>query len=204
MMRRILVTIAAIAVGLSIAFGYSAVNAQSNRVPSTPTPTPTQSSSQLSEIDRAFVMDAGQAAIGNIMLSQLAIKQANSSEVKQFAQAEIDEQNMVRNNLMTIAPTLGITPPNTPAPRHRAAMTQLSQLSGDRLDEAYMDEGGINAHLENAAVYQREAAFGQNPDLVKVAEQGLPIIDKHFQTASALTDYEFAQVSRRYEEALNR
>lgn len=200
MIRRILVTIASIAVGLSIVFAYSAVNAQSTQTPSTSTPT---QSKQISEIDRAFVMDATQAAIGNTMLSQLALKQANSAEVKRFAQAEIDEQNMVRDKLTSIAPTIGIPLPNNPAPKHRAAMTQLSQLSGDSFDEAYMNEGGINAHLENAAIYQREAAFGQNPDMVRVAEQGLPLINQHFQTASSLTDYKFAQVPRRYAEALN-
>jgi putative membrane protein len=201
MLRKILVNVAMIAIGVAIVFGYSAVNAQSTQPPSTSTPT--QSSSQLSEIDRAFVMDAGHAAIANTMLSQLALERSNSNEVKQFAQAEIEEQNMVRNNLTKLAPTLGVTPPDTPAPKHQAAMAQLSQLSGDSFDEAYMNEGGINAHLENAAVYQREAAFGQNPDMVKLAEQGLPIINKHFQTASSLTDYKFAEVPRRYE-AFNR
>jgi putative membrane protein len=202
MMKRILVTIAMIAVGLSIAFGYSAVNAQSTQTPSTSAPA--QQNSQLSEIDRAFVLDAGQAAIGNTMLSQLALERGNSDEVRQFAQAEIDEQNLVRNNLTKLAPRLGISVPNSPAPRHQAAMARLSQLSGESFDQAFLDEGGINAHLENAAVYQREAAFGQNPDLVRVAEQGLPIIDRHFQTASSLTDYQFAQVPRRYETARNR
>ena len=77
-------------------------------------------------------------------------------------------------------------------------MAQLSQLSGDRFTQAYLDEGGVNAHLENAALFQREAAFGQNPDLIALANKGLPIIRQHFTTASNLTNYRFAQVTRRF------
>jgi hypothetical protein len=43
----------------------------------------------------------------------------------------------------------------------------FSQLSGEQFDQVHLSEGGINAHLENAATFQREAAFGQNPDLVR-------------------------------------
>lgn len=61
-----------------------------------------------------------------------------------------------------------------------------------------MNEGGVNVHLENAANFQREAAFGQNPDLVRIATAGLPTINQHFNTASAATNYRFAQVSQRF------
>ncbi|WP_341529752.1 hypothetical protein WKK05_10770 [Nostoc sp. UHCC 0302] len=55
--------------------------------------------------------------------------------------------------------------------QNQAALVRLSQLQDNRFEQAYMDEGGVNAQLENAAIFQREAAFGQNPDLV-VLETG--------------------------------
>ncbi|MCC5610440.1 DUF4142 domain-containing protein [Nostoc sp. CHAB 5834] len=64
-----------------------------------------------------------------------------------------------------------------------------------------MDEGGVNAHLENAALFQRQAALAQNPDLVAVVNRGLPTIRSHFNTASAITNYPFGQVARRYKYA---
>lgn len=159
---------------------------------------PARSNAQVNAIDRAFVMDAAQAGVGNIQLGQLALQRASAPQVKQFAQAEIDEQTQAKNELARIGPRIGITPPTTPAPRHQAALARLSQLSGQEFDRAYLDEGGVNAHLENASVYQREAAFGQNPDLLALANKGLPTIRQHFETASTLTNYRFAQVPRKY------
>lgn len=191
MIRRVVVAIALVAVGLFMSLGYSAV-AQMNRPASTP------NSSQVSAADRQFIMDAGHAGMAGIMLGQLALQRGTSTQVKQFAQAEIDEQTQVKNDLMRIAPRLGVNVPTDPAPRHQAAMAQLQQLQGERFDAAYMSEGGINAHLENASIFQREAAFGQNPDLVGVASKGLPMIGRHFQTASSLTNYRFASVPQRF------
>ena len=159
---------------------------------------PARSNTQVNAIDRAFVMDAAQAGVGNIQLGQLALQRASAPQVKQFAQAEINEQTQAKAELARIGPRIGITPPTTPAPRHQAALARLSQLSGQEFDRAYLDEGGVNAHLENAAVYQREAAFGQNPDLLTLVNKGLPTIRQHFETASTLTNYKFAQVPRKY------
>ena len=198
MIKRTLVTIALLAIGFFVSLGYSAllpnsefVNAQTNRT----TPTP---NTQLNEIDRQYITDAGQAGIGNIALGQLALERSTNPQVKQFATAEIQEQTQVKNDLTRIGSRLGVTPPTAPAPKFQAALARLSQLQGDRFEQAYMDEGGINAHLENAAVFQREAAFGQNPDLIALANRGLPTIRKHFNTASAMTKYQFGQVARRY------
>lgn len=199
MIKRTLVTIALLAVGFFISLGYSAllpnsefVNAQTNR-----RTTPTQNT-QVNEVDRQFFIDAGQAGLGNIALGQLALQRSTNPQVKQFATAEIQEQTQVKNDLTRIGSRLGVTPPTTPAPKFQASLARLSQLEGDRFEQAYMDEGGVNAHLENAALFQRQAALGQNPDLVAVANRGLPTIRRHFSTASAITKYQFGQVARRY------
>lgn len=198
MIKRTLVTIALLAIGFFTSLGYSAllpnsefVNAQTNRT------TPTQNT-RVNQVDRQFIIDAGQAGLGNIALGQLALQRSSNPQIKQFATAEIQEQTQVKNDLTRIGSRLGVTPPTTPAPKFQASLARLSQLQGDRFEQAYMDEGGVNAHLENAALFQRQAALGQNPDLVAVANRGLPTIRKHFSTATAITNYRFGEVARRY------
>ncbi len=198
MIRRFLATLAFIAVGLFITLGYSAVFPESHSVSAQTNQMAPTTNTKLNAIDQQFIIDAGQAGVGNTNLSQLALKRSNDPQIKQFAQAEIQEQTQVKNDLARIAPQLGVTPPKAPAAKHEAALARLSQLSGEDFNRAYMDEGGVNAHLENAAVFQREAAFGQNPALIAVANKGLPIIQKHFSTASTVTDYKFGQVARNY------
>lgn len=202
--------------GSSILFSPSHANAQMRPVtpgaqvrPVSPTPprpsgsmggqmnAPSQAG-QVNAIDIAFLKEASQAGLAFIQLSQLALEKSSNPQVQQFAQSEIDEQQQNAADFRRIAPTLDVRlGPNIPE-RYRAAYSRLSQLSGAEFDNAFLDEGGINSHLEAASVFQREAAFGQNPDLLAVANRGLSIINQHFTIASQLTDYQFAQVPRRY------
>lgn len=194
MFKKIKVAIVLVAVGLFVSLGYSAV-AQTVAQRSQPTSAP---SNQINAVDRQYMINAAEAGIANIMLGELALQRATNPQVKQFAQAEIDEQQQVKSELTRLAPRVGVTLPTAPGSKYQAIMARLKQLSGEQFDRAYMDEGGVNAHLENAATFQREAQFGQNPDLLALVNKGLPIIERHFKTASTLTDYKFAQVAQRY------
>ncbi len=197
MLRKYFIVAISAIVGLCFAIGgsfFTQVNAQTPRVPAVPR-------AQANAVDIAFVDAAGQAGLANIMLGEMALKKSNNQAVRQFAQAEIQEQQNVKQQLTRIAPRIRATLPSAPGPKYQAIMSRFMQLSGTEFDNAYLDEGGVNAHLENASVFQREAAFGRNPDLLAVVNQGLPIINQHFTTASRLTNYRFAQVPRRYNEA---
>ena len=193
--RYFIVAISAIA-GLCFAIGgsfFSQVAAQTPRVSPIP-------ASQANSVDLAFVNEAAQFGLANIMLGETALKKSNNQSVRQFAQAEIAEQQNNKQQLSQIAPRLRITLPTAPGAKYQAIMQRFSQLSGAQFDSAYLDEG-VNAHLEAASLFQREAAFGRNSSLLALANQGLPIINRHFTTASQLTNYRFAQVPRRYNEA---
>lgn len=140
---------------------------------------------------------ANQNAVVAIALGQLALEKATQTEVKQFAQAEIDEQVQVRESLTPLASRLGVNLPAQPTPRDQEVQARMTQVSGQQFDVAFMNEVGINAHLKNAALYQGEAALGQNAQLVDLATRGLPLIDQHFNLASDLTGYRVAQIPPR-------
>ena len=201
-MKKFFVAIVCAAIGLFLSMGYSVV-AQTRPVapvaPSTPSmPMTSPMSSAMMSVDRQFVMTAGEAGLANIAMGQMALQKSNNADVRQFAQAEIAEQQQVKQQLSQVAPRLGVTLPTAPGANYQALMTKLSQLSGTQFDRAYLYEGGVNAHLENASVFQREAQFGQVPDVISIANSGLPIIQRHFNTATGLTDYRFAQVTQRF------
>ena len=156
-------------------------------------PSRQQQSRQLSPIDMQFVTDAAHGGMAEVQLGQLALQRSKSAEVKRFAQQMIQEHTRANEQLMQLAAQKGITPPTTPGPKYEAAMTRLRQLSGEAFDRAYMNEAGINGHLESAAVYQRQAALGQDPDLKAFAARILPRVQGHLEMASEMTGYRFAQ-----------
>lgn len=153
---------------------------------------------QTNRIDITFLSEAAQAGLGYTQLSQLALEKSENSQIQEFARSEIEEQRQNAADFQRIASELGVRLPTSVPTKYQVAASSLSQLSGQAFDSAFLDEGGVNSHLEAASVFQREAAFGNNPDLLAVANRGLNIIGQHFALASQLTDYRFAQVPRRY------
>lgn len=198
MIRKVTVTTALMAAGLFSALGYSAVAQTTRPAPSQNQSMPAQTQSgqqqrnQLSALDQQFVIDAAHGGMAEVQLGQLALERSRNPEVKQFARQMIQEHTRANERLMRLAAQKGITPPTTLG-KYQAAMERLMQLSGEAFDQAYMNEAGVNAHMESAAVYQRQAALGQDPDLKAFAATILPRVQGHLEMASEMTGYRFAQ-----------
>lgn len=187
MFKRLTVTGAIIAAGLVGTLDYAAV-AQTNQ----PAQPASRRTNQLSAIDRQFIIDAAQGGMAEVRLAELALQRSQNEQVRQFAMQMKNEHTQANQELMRLARQLGVTPPTTPGPKYEAAMRQLMQLSGESFDRAYMNEAGLNGHLESAAVYQRQTMFGQNPDLKAFAGRILPAVQQHLQMAGRMTGNTFA------------
>ncbi len=141
----------------------------------------------LSASDTQFINQAAQGGMAEVELGQLALKQASSKAVKKYAQQMINEHTKVNNELMALATQKGVTPPTTIGAKYEAVRAKLSKLSGKNFDQAYMKQAGIQAHTEQAALFQRQAQQGQDPQLKAFAAKTLPAVQKHLQEAQAMT-----------------
>lgn len=183
MLKRKMVTAALVVAGIFVSLEYTSV-AQQNQ-PATPQSQPAtpRSQSTLTPLDRQFVMDAAQGGMAEVSLGQMATQRATSNAVKQYGQRMVREHTQANKELMQLASQKGVTPPKDMGPKYKAAMERLSQLPKASFDQAYMNEAGINGHLESQAVYQRQAQLGQNPDLKAFAAKTLPTVVNHLQMA---------------------
>lgn len=215
MLKQKILTAALVAIGSFVSLEYTSL-AQSNQPttrPSTGTtqqdgtttqPTqgttqqdgtttqPTQGTTQqdgtrLSNLDRQFMIQAAQGGMAEVQLGQLALKRAASNSVRQYAQQMINDHTRANKELMQLAAQKRVTLPKTVNQQQQAVMKKLSQLSGRNFDQAYMNEAGIRAHTEQAALYQRQAKQGQEPDVRAFAAKTLPIVQEHLQMAQAMT-----------------
>lgn len=153
----------------------------------TPIPGTQQNQTGLSAADRKFINEAAEGGMAEVQLGQLALKRGSSDAVKQYAQQMIDEHTTVNNELMAIATQKGVTPPKAISGKHEKVRAKLSKLSGTSFDQAYMKEAGIKAHTQQAALFQRQAEQGQDPDLKAFAAKTLPAVQQHLQEAQAMT-----------------
>lgn len=182
MSKRTMVTAAFMAAGVIASGNYAAI-AQQNQAPAATQPNQTTT---LSALDRQFMIDAAQGGMAEVSLGQLAVQRATNSALKQYAQRMITEHTRANQELSRLATQKGVTPPQNMDSKYMAVRERLSQLSGANFNRAYINEAGINGHLESEAVYLRQTQLGQDRDLKAFAAKTLPKVQMHLQMAREL------------------
>ncbi|MDB9540093.1 DUF4142 domain-containing protein [Anabaenopsis arnoldii] len=136
---------------------------------------------QISQMDMMYVQEAFQAGIGELELANLALETSKNENIKQYAQQMIQDHTRLNQELMQLAQQKGMNPPTNISPKYQALKTQLSKLSGVNFDQAYINEAGINGHMENLVMHTRQIQLGEDPDLQAFAAKNFPILETHLQ-----------------------
>jgi putative membrane protein len=142
------------------------------------------SPANLNAVDRQFMISAAQGGMAEVMLGQLAVQRAVYPETKEYARRMIEDHTRANNELMRIAKAKGVTLPTTVNAQQQALMTRLRQIPGTRFDQVYMNEGGVNAHAQQRALFQREIQQGQDVDVKAFASRILPAVTGHLAMAN--------------------
>jgi putative membrane protein len=144
------------------------------------------SQASLSEIDMVYVQEAAQAGMAEVELAKLALEKSKNSDVRQYAKQMIADHTPLNEQLIELAQQKGITLPTTASPKYQALKAQLSELSGSNFDQAYINEAGINGHMENLVIHTRQIQLGQDRDLQAFAAKTIPVIERHLQLLDLL------------------
>lgn len=170
------------AVLLTIGLGM----AQSSTPAHTATPKPgssmNNSDSKVSEADQHFMDKAALGNMAEVDLGKLAEQNAQSSEVKSFAQRMVTDHTKADDQLKEVAAQQGVTLPaglNTEFETTRAA---LAKLHGEAFDKAYMKDM-VTDHKKDVAEFQHESTAAQDPALKDWVGTTLPVLESHLQDA---------------------
>jgi putative membrane protein len=144
----------------------------------------------LSEQDLTFAEEAAKGGLLEVELGELAAQQAKSDDVVQFGQRMVKDHGMTNDQLKSIAAQKGITLPDSLDQDQQHTVEELSQVSGEEFDKAYMDEM-VKGHQTDVEAFREQAESGQDPDLRAFAEQTLPTLEEHLSTAQQI-DQELA------------
>lgn len=153
----------------------------SNRAAASPTTTPA-SSAPARRDDRAFAMEVAQNGIAEIALARLAARNAQSADVKRFAQRVITDHTKVGNELKPIAASKGITLPADMKPEQKATVTRLTALKGAEFDREFMTVMG-ESHDKSVTAFQEVARDGTDPEIKAFAAKTLPTLQEHQKMA---------------------
>lgn len=141
-----------------------------------------QSGASNSSLDsKEFVKLATQSNLAEIKTSQLAQSQAQSDEVKRFAQRMIDDHTKANAQLAQLAKTKNLEVPDDTDMMHKASMKMLQAKSGASFDTAYMKQMNKD-HQKTIKLFETASSAPKvDKDLQALAAKLLPTLQDHEQ-----------------------
>jgi putative membrane protein len=130
-----------------------------------------------------FIKEAIEGNLAEIQMGELAQKNGSSEGVRSFGQMLQRDHTDANQKAMTVAKDVGVTPPNEPNAKQKAEYDRMSKLTGARFDSEFA-RMMVADHKKDISEFQKEAK--KNDEAGKFANETLPTLQKHLQTAQSL------------------
>jgi len=134
---------------------------------------------------QSFITKAVEGNLAEVQMGQLAQEKGASDGVRSFGQMLQQEHAAGAQKATAVATQLRVPPPTEPNKKQKAMHASLAKLSGAAFDRKFASEM-VKDHKKEVAEYQR-AAKKQGDPAGAYASETLPILQKHLETAQALT-----------------
>jgi len=135
--------------------------------------------------DQEFLSRAAQEGTSRYQLAYLALQNAKSEKVKEFARQVLADYYKSQSELINIANQQFIALPTMPDAKAQATYDSLSQLQGDAFDKAYM-QAMLKGQKSDLAQLKKEAKSGNNQAVMNWANQNLTSLEIQFKDAEKL------------------
>ena len=142
---------------------------------------------KLTAQEALFVIMAGSGNVGEIRLSELALKNSENPEVKAFAQMMITDHSKANDELLAVAKDHNIDfPPAPPAAAYKLSQTMLS-MKGAEFDKVYMGEL-VKAHANALAALKKANGEVKDELLTAYVDGTEKIVAEHLKKAKEIDE----------------
>lgn len=132
--------------------------------------------------DRAFMDTAAHANMAEIQMGQLAEKNAQNQEVKDFGKRMVTDHTAADNGLKQIAQKQDVTLPSSLSANDKATFDRLEKLHGEAFDKAYMQDM-VRDHEHDVAAFRRDEKSIKDTQLKDWVINTPPVLDSHLTEA---------------------
>jgi putative membrane protein len=139
------------------------------------------------EKDVEFAVEAADGGLLEVQLGQLALSNASSPQVKQFAQMMVDDHGKANDELKALAAAKNITLPSTLSDKAMKIYNDIAGKAGSDFDKAYMDRM-VKSHKDNLDDFKEEADEGADSDLRSWASAKISTLQHHLQLAESAAE----------------
>ena len=136
--------------------------------------------------DAGFLQKAGAGGLAEVQLSQIAVRQADSPEVKKFAQQMVDAHTASNKELGLIAAKQHQKLPAQMDGDHQKLRGRLEGSSGPEFDRIYL-KAMVQDHEKMATLLETGKGTG-SAEVQKFARNTLPAVQEHLAMAKSLLE----------------
>jgi putative membrane protein len=136
--------------------------------------------------DRAFAKKSLEDGYAVVKMSELAQRNSQRDDVKQFAQKATDDQKQTNDKLEQFAKQLNVAPPTELSRKDQKTVAKLQGLSGAKFDEEYLKAMQKNRQ-DDLKAYKEEMGATQDPTLQDVLKQNGATISQHVEAIKTLS-----------------
>jgi putative membrane protein len=135
--------------------------------------------------DATFYKKAAEGGIFEVDSGNQAEQKSNNQSIKDFAAMLVKDHTAAGGELKTLAQSKNVSLPTSASVGQMAEKGKLDVLSGDTYDKSFI-ETQIKAHRRTIALFDKEAAAGQDQDAKSFAQKTLPTLKKHLKSAMSI------------------
>ncbi|WP_375444111.1 DUF4142 domain-containing protein [uncultured Fibrella sp.] len=146
----------------------------------------TPNSTKLSKADEDLMMQVAMGGMMQLETSKVAVQKSTNPEVREMAQAEVDEQTGLSAKLQEIATAKGVTLPSSPDAKTQEMVAKMQGMSGTELDRHYVKEHAVKGHELLDKTMSKVESKGQDANLMAVAKAAHPLVKTHLKVAREL------------------
>jgi putative membrane protein len=132
-----------------------------------------------------FLDDAIRGNLAEVRMGELAQKRGAADEVREFGRTLVTDHNAGFQKSSSLAHKLGMLAPTEPSADAAKDYDSMSKLSGSEFDKEFTAHM-IKDHEKDIAAYRDEAKDGSEPQVAAYAQQTLPTLQKHLETAQTI------------------
>lgn len=147
-----------------------------------------EATASLSGNDRNFIQRIGNDGQSAEQAALYVANKTLESEIRGYA-AEVGRDHGKANlQLRKMAARRGIETPSDPDGILSTRLDRLRQMSGTQMERAFLEDFGVQAHMDLIALFEVQASQSQDRELKAFAAERLPALRKHYKKAVDLQE----------------
>lgn len=134
--------------------------------------------------DAEFAVAAADGGMLEVALGELAVKNANSAQIREFGQQMIKDHGQGNDQLKALAEQKGISIPTVLSDDSQKKVDELALKTGEAFDKEYA-KLMVKDHKDDVDEFKKQAEKGNDPELRAWAGAVLPTLEHHLEMAEA-------------------